>query len=69
MLDYIVRKVNILQAPITHKVRKHPGKGLSSEKWDELFLPMLKGYVKKEKFQPWEYVTWQKTYEPESSVS
>ena len=35
---------------VKHEVNKRPGSGLSSQKWDELFLPILEkyGYIKKE---------------------
>lgn len=52
--------------PVTHQVVKYPSNGLTEEKWNKIFLPLLTGYEKKGKKtigeQECDY--WEKEYNP-----
>jgi len=62
-LAIIQKMVNQTDTNITHQVIKRPNSGLNKDKWDELFLPLLKqhGYTMTvDKFSPED--CWKKVY-------
>lgn len=60
LIQKFARKHN---APVTHMILKLPDSGLSTEKWDELFLPILEREGYKQVGDKAESM-WEKTYLP-----
>lgn len=60
-LKIIQRYADALKSQVVHTVQRDPIMGLDDEKWEELFLPLLRKYGYKRSGVD----TWEKTYLPE----
>ena len=61
-LKFIQNVANTLDFPVKHKVRRAPSNGLTDEKWDKIFLPILMQYNYQKKGED----LWEKVYTPEA---